>query len=122
MGLSPTGERRKTMKRIRLSARLSLVSMVMLALVTLGVGGPTTGTALADTGHDKPNDVTQGRLRINQCVQGAPLVDVYVNGQVAVNGGVPQTNVPLETTGYLYLTPGKYNVSLVPSGQGLDHA
>jgi hypothetical protein len=50
------------MKRIPLLARLSLVSMVMLALVTLGVG-PTTGTALADTSPDKPNDVTQGRLR-----------------------------------------------------------
>jgi uncharacterized surface protein with fasciclin (FAS1) repeats len=44
-----------------------------------------------------------------------------VNGQVAVNSGVPQTNVGLATTGYLYLPPATYTVSLVPTGQSSDH-
>jgi hypothetical protein len=70
-----------------------------------------------------PNDATQARLRVSQCVNGGPAVDVYVNGQVAVNGGVPLTNIgALDWTGYLYLTPGTYSVALVPTGQGLDHA
>jgi uncharacterized surface protein with fasciclin (FAS1) repeats len=70
---------------------------------------------------DRPNDTTQARLRINQCVADAPEVDAYVNGQQAVNGGVPQAIGATGTTGYLYLPPGTYSVALVPTGQGLDH-
>lgn len=46
-----------------------------------------------------------------------------MNGQVTVNGGVPLTNLPaLDWPGYLYLAPGTYSVSLVPTGETLDHA
>jgi hypothetical protein len=106
------------MKRTRLLARLSLAGvLILVALATVAASG---GAPIAAA--DQPNDATQGRLRVNQCVSGAPPVDVYVNGQVAVNGGVPQTSVPASaTSGYLYLTPGTYNFSLVPSGQSPDH-
>jgi uncharacterized surface protein with fasciclin (FAS1) repeats len=69
------------------------------------------------------NDVTQARLRVTQCVYGGPPVDVYVNGRLAVNAGVPMTGLgPLDWSGFLYLAPGTYSVALVPTGQGLDHA
>jgi uncharacterized surface protein with fasciclin (FAS1) repeats len=103
---------------MRLVIRISLAAVGILVLLGWAVAPVTT---VAQIVSDKPNDATQGRLRINQCVAGAPRVDAYVNGQQAVNGGVPQTIRATETTGYLYLSPGTYSVALVPAGQGLDH-
>src|SRR5437764_8561348 len=78
----------------------------------------------AATASDAPtNDTTRARLRVHECVYGGPSIDTYVNGQIAVNGGVPMAHLrPLGWTGYLYLTPGTYSVALVPSGQGMDQA
>jgi hypothetical protein len=69
------------------------------------------------------NDETQARLRVNYCVFNGPSVDIFVNGEVAVNGGVPQTDVPnLATSGYLYLDPNTYSVAVVPTGKELSQA
>ena len=52
-----------------------------------------------------------------------PSVDVYVNGKVAVNGGMPQDNlVARQASGYLYLVPGTYSIAIVPTGMGIDKA
>jgi len=70
-----------------------------------------------------PNDATQARLRVSNCISNGPNVDMVVNGAVAVNGGSPQANLrALFPSGYLYLTPGTYSVALVPTGKGLAQA
>ena len=68
------------------------------------------------------NDETQGMLRVNNCVFGGPNVDVLVNGEVAVNGSVPLTDLGFVVSGYLYLTPGTYSVTVVPTGEGVEEA
>src|SRR6266496_4757615 len=89
---------------------------------------PTTGivpTAASAAGitSTAPNDATQARLRVSNCIFNGPNVDMVVNGAVAVNGGSPQANLrALFPSGYLYLTPGTYSVALVPTGKGLDQA
>ena len=96
---------------------------MLLALLGLWATGAAPAAAAPARDAAPPNDARQARLRVSQCVLGGPAVDVYVNGQVAVSGGVPLTNVgALLWTGYLYLAPGTYSVALVPTGQGLDHA
>jgi uncharacterized surface protein with fasciclin (FAS1) repeats len=107
------------MKQHRLLTLLLLVAVLGLPLVAGAL------RAAAAPAHDSAvyNDATQARLRVQQCVLGGPDIDIYVNGQVAVNGGVPMAHLgALRWTGYLYLPPGRYSVALVPSGQGLDHA
>jgi hypothetical protein len=37
--------------------------------------------------------MTQGRLRVSNCVANGPSVDVFVNGKVAVNDGLAQANL-----------------------------
>jgi Domain of unknown function (DUF4397) len=69
------------------------------------------------------NDQTMSRLRMNVCVSQAPNVDVYVNGEIAVNGGQEQVNIPAGYfPGYLFLTPGSHSVALVPTGKGITEA
>jgi hypothetical protein len=89
---------------------LSFIASLALAQVDQATGTVT-------------NDETQARLRVNHCVFDGPKVDIFVNGEVAVNGGVPQTNVPdLQTWGYLYLDPNTYSVAVVPTGMDLEQA
>ena len=71
------------------------------------------------------NDTTMARLRVNNCVFGGPKVDVYLNGEIAVNGGIPLTNRGWRSSypfGYLFLEPGTHSVAVVPTDQGLDQA
>lgn len=68
------------------------------------------------------NDETQGRLRVNNCVFGGPHIDIFVDGAVAENGGVPQTDQGFWTNGYLFLEPGTHSVAIAPTGKGLDQA
>jgi hypothetical protein len=50
-------------------------------------------------------------------------MDVLVNGEVPVNGGVLLADQGFGVvTGYLYLTPGTYSVAAVPTGKGVDEA
>ncbi len=88
---------------------LSLIASLALAQVDQATGTLT-------------NDETQARLRVSNCVFGGPNVDVLVNGEVAVNGGVPQTDQGMGFTGYLYLEPGTYSVAVVPTGKGVEEA
>src|SRR6266496_4757545 len=89
---------------------------------------PTTGivpTAASAAGitSTAPNDATQARLRVSNCVFNGPTVDVFVNGAVAVNGGMPQASmIALNISGYIYLVPGTYSIAVVPTGKGLAQA
>jgi hypothetical protein len=50
-------------------------------------------------------------------------VDVLVNGKLAVNSGMPQSNLgEREASGYLYLARGTYNIAVVPTSMGIDEA
>jgi hypothetical protein len=94
------------------------------ALTTDAATAPAaTSAPLADTNPAKPDDKTQGRLRISNCVMNGPDVDLLLNGKLTVNGGVVQQNLgELSAGGYQYLAPGSYSVAIVPSGQGVDKA
>lgn len=82
-----------------------------------------TDAPLADTNPAKPDDKTQGRLRISNCVAGGPSVDMLIDGKLTVNGGVTQANLgELNVGGYQYLAPGTYSVAIVPTGEGIDKA
>lgn len=95
--------------------KLVLVIVVLYLMTSAIAQTDATGTVI--------DDATQARLRVSQCVFGGPKVDIFVNGKVAVNAGVPQTNVPaLETWGYLYLDPNTYSLAVVPTGKELSQA
>jgi len=88
---------------------------------TTGIA-PTTAPTIGIV-STTPNDATQARLRVSNCIMGGPNVDVVVNGAVAVNGGMPQANmIALNISGYIYLVPGTYSVAVVPTGKGLAQA
>ncbi len=83
----------------------------------------TASTVPVSTVNDHPNDATQARLRVDQCVFNGPNIDVFVNGAVAVNGGVALKEIPTDdVSGYLYLTPGTYSIAVVPSGKAIAQA
>jgi uncharacterized surface protein with fasciclin (FAS1) repeats len=101
-----------------------LLGVMLLALLSLPLAiGASRAAAAPARASPVYNDATQARLRLSQCVFGGPDVDVYINGQLGVNGGVPMHNLgALNWTGYLYLAPGTYSVALVPTGQSLAQA
>jgi hypothetical protein len=106
---------------------LSQSDALMATIAAAPTSAPTaivpTSTPLADTNPAKPDDATQGRLRVSNCIAGGSSVDVFVNGKLAVNGGMPQIKLSeAEASGYLYLTPGTYSVAVVPTGKGIDQA
>lgn len=84
---------------------------------------PASTIEPAFAGADTPNDTTQARLRVSNCIFNGPSVDVVVNGNVATNAGVPQTKLgALDVSGYLYLAPATYRVALVPTGKDIAAA
>lgn len=89
---------------------LSLIASLAFAQVDKATGTVT-------------NDETQARLRLGHFVYGGPNVALYVDGQVAVNGGQPQVDIPVGyVSGYLYLEPGSYRVAVVATGEKLAQA
>jgi fasciclin domain-containing protein/uncharacterized protein DUF4397 len=69
------------------------------------------------------DNATQARIRIAISIMGEPNVDVYVNSMPASNGGAIQQNIGRnQFSGWLYVTPGTYNVALVPHLATLDQA
>src|SRR5512137_2734850 len=95
------------------------------AATAVPVSGPTQAPATAaasapaasnPTYTIKPDDQTQARLRIGQCILNGPNVDIYINGKTTENGGVPYILRSFDFSGYLYLTPGKVNLAVSPSG------
>jgi hypothetical protein len=80
-------------------------------------------TALASAVTNHPNDATQARLRLALFVFGGPKVDLFINGQVAMNGGMAQANMSAGyVNGYVFLSPGTYSVAVVPTGKSLGQA
>ena len=75
---------------------------------------------------DRPNDLTEARLRVSECVWIAmvrlPDMDIYINGKMPVVAGVPLTHFAnLENVSrYEYLAPGTVSVAVVPTGMGID--
>ncbi len=87
------------------------------------VGIAPTAAPTAGIASTAPNDTTQARLRVSPCALNGPNVDLFVNGQVPMNGGMAQSNLDaLGVSAYVYLTPGTYSVALVPSGKSLAQA
>jgi len=83
--------------------------------------GIATSVPLVDTNPARPNDLTHARLRVSQCVYGEPEMEVYVNGKVPVNAGVPLSYLGAGSVSrYEYLAPGTYRVAVVPTGMGID--
>jgi hypothetical protein len=68
----------------------------------------------------KPDDQTQARLRFGDCIWNDQGRDIYINGQITQNGGVPYKLNANDFSGYLYLPPGKVNVAFISGGAGLD--
>jgi uncharacterized surface protein with fasciclin (FAS1) repeats len=67
---------------------------------------------------DRPNDTTQARLRVSQCVFGEPPMNIYLNGKVPVDVGMPLPGLnALDVSRYEYLIPGTYRLALAPPGQ-----
>ena len=69
------------------------------------------------------SDAKQARMRLGLFVLGGPHVDLWVNGQVAVIGGITQVNLPPDyVNAYVYLPAGTYSIAVVPTGQGIAQA
>jgi uncharacterized surface protein with fasciclin (FAS1) repeats len=86
---------------------------------------PRTPTSVPTVAIDsnRPNDATQARLRVSECVYDQPLpdMDVYINGKIPVTAGVPLAHLPTSSVSrYEYLAPGTVSVAVVPTGMGLD--
>jgi uncharacterized surface protein with fasciclin (FAS1) repeats len=74
-------------------------------------------------GVDAPNDTTQARLRVSQCVYVVPDMDVYLNGTVPVVADAPLSHLGAgNASRYEYLEPGTYPLAVVPTGQDLSKA
>ena len=69
------------------------------------------------------DDAKQARIRAANAVMGTPNVDVYINGFPVVNGGKTRQNMAEgQFSGWVYVTPGTYTVTLVPHGGTLNQA
>ncbi|MBP1704204.1 MAG: hypothetical protein H6Q38_3311, partial [Chloroflexi bacterium] len=86
---------------------------------------PATPTSVPTVAIDpnRPNDLTEARLRVSECVYDQPLpdMDIYINGKVPVVAGVPLAHFPTSyVSRYEYLAPGTVSVAVVPTGMSLD--
>ena len=116
--------------------RIATLPVVLALTVVSACGGPTTRASSptsSPTRHTQstspsvdPNLDGRTRARLHVVLLDPRSVtnfDLYINGDVAKNGGQAQVNVPVGyTTAYLYLKPGVYHVALAPTGKGLKNA
>src|SRR6478735_2434117 len=118
--------------------RIAMLPALLVLTVVSACGGATTRassptsppTRQAQSGATSlsvdPNLDGRTRARLHVVLldrRSLTNVDLYVNGDVANNGGQAQVNVPAGyTTAYLYLKPGVYHVALAPNGKGLKNA
>ena len=118
--------------------RIAMLPALLALTVVSACGGATTRassttsspTTQAQSGATSlsvdPNLDGRTRARLHVVLldrRSLTNVDLYVNGDVARNGGQAQVNVPAGyTTAYLYLKPGVYHVALAPNGKGLKNA
>jgi hypothetical protein len=97
--------------------KLVSVMFVLCLMSSVALGQTNTATAVVT------DDATMARLRVAYIVINGPNVDVLINGEIAMNPGQPQANIPCcQVTGYVYLTPGTYSVAVVPTGQAIEEA
>lgn len=107
--------KRTLFSRLSPSSRsLTVVVMIVLLATTVSTTTPL-GTIAASP--NQPNDTTQARLRVSQCVYGEPEMDIYLNGEVPLDAGIPLTAQQGDVSRYEYLTPGTYSLAVVPVGQ-----
>jgi hypothetical protein len=94
---------------------LTLFAFYLIASLAFAQVDKATGTVT--------NDATQARLRVGHFVFGGPNVDVLINGEIAMNPGQAQADIPAAmVTGYMYLEAGTYSVAIVPTGKSIDDA
>jgi len=80
---------------------------------------PTTFEGLS-TGLD---NAKQARIRVTSMLIGGPNVDVFINGLPVVNSGRTLQNLKTgQFSGWIYVTPGTYLVTLVPHAGTLTQA
>ncbi len=118
-----------------ISRALAILTLLILAACSVAPAAPiqtTTSlpiststppsTTVAQLDSVKPNDQTEARLRVSQCVFGVPDMDVYMNGTVPVIQGSPILLAAGEVSGYQFLTPGTVRVAVGSGGKGIDQA
>ncbi len=113
---------------LRLFDGLATLVIAGMLLFTACAPQPAPGTSTLapiptnQTYTVKPDDQTQARLRIGQCIYNGPDVDIYINGKMTQNGGVPFILRSFDFSGYLYLPPGKVKVAVTLRDASLDKA
>ena len=78
----------------------------------------TLATGVATPAPDPSLDATtHARLHVVALDHGGANVDVFVDGDIANNGGQAQVNVPTGyVTAYLYVSPGTHRVAVASTG------
>ena len=85
--------------------------------------GATAAAATPMASAATTDDATQARLRVVDAVRKSPNMDVWVNGALAMNGDRALADIPaLESSGFMYLAPGTYQLAVVPTGKGVAQA
>ena len=86
---------------------------------------PETGKTPAPISLEDIDDASMSRVRLVNLVADSALTDMYVDGQIGLLGS-RQTKLVLMRpglyTGFLYVEPGVHQVSVVPTGEGLEAA
>ncbi len=108
-----------TKGRIKMKTKRFFYVLVVVMLVLFQASGAVSANS---DKPDQPNDMTQARLRVSNCVGGGDKVQVYFNGKNVRNGGVLMTVSAPEVSGYWYREPGPVSVAVVPKGQPLANA
>jgi uncharacterized surface protein with fasciclin (FAS1) repeats len=102
----------------------TLMATIAAPNPTTSLSTPSSATGSSFEGLSSGLDNSkQARIRVAVSVNDAPVMDVYINGVPATNGGVLQQNLnPGDVSGFLYVAPGTYTVALVPHGGALAQA
>lgn len=131
MAATRTDQSRRTMSLRRRTLTVCGVVALMSAATGACSGtsttaeddGTTTTSEPAVVDPERPDGEAQARVHVVSMDHGGPATDLFVDGEVAVNGGQPQVNVPAEyVTAYLYLAPGTHDVAVAPTGAGPEAA
>lgn len=94
---------------------LMVLAVCLASLFVLAQVDKATGTVT--------NDAKMVRLQFAHLVFPGPVVDLYIDGQVAVNAGRAMAELSADHIyGYMYLEPGSHSVAVVPTGEDLDQA
>lgn len=93
----------------------AMLALCLMLSATLAQTDAATGTVT--------NDATQARLRIGNFIFKSPNYDVFIDGEIAMNGNGPLADIDSSfITGHMYLAPGTYSVAVAPAGRGIEQA